>query len=75
MKKVAYLVSTLATDAQISVFGIKNSVGLSGLAEGCVGVSLWFDTRKHAEEYLGEEGDKEIILSGTYEENLKKGTK
>ena len=60
----AWLVGSLKQTVYVSVLGREVPLEVKDLADGCVGVSLWFDTLEHATEYAG---DKDEILKGQYE--------
>ena len=70
MSKEAHMVATIRQTLTVSVMGKSLELPLSDLADGCIGVSLWFDTLENAVEYA-EDGDE--IKKATYEaewENL-----
>lgn len=51
MSKKLYMVSAIKETAVVSAMGIKKELSFSSLADGCVGVSLWFDTEENAKKY------------------------
>lgn len=59
----AYMVNSIKQDVTISVVGKEVNLPLCDLADGCIGVSLWFDTKEHALEW-GQDGD--VISEATY---------
>jgi deoxyhypusine synthase len=61
--KPCYMVGSMREDITVSAMGREMPLSISGLADGCIGVSLWFDTYKNAEAYRS--GEEEII-PGTY---------
>lgn len=58
------MVNSIKQDVTIIAMGKEVDLPLKDLADGCIGVSLWFDTRKHALEWA-EVGD--VISEATYE--------
>jgi len=65
MSKEAHMVATIRQTLTVSVMGKSLELPLSDLADGCIGVSLWFDTMENAVAY-GEDGD--VITQGTYKQ-------
>lgn len=63
----AYLVSLLKTKLSISVLGKEIPLEVKDIADGCVGVSLWFDTFEHAIKWGGEDC---AIKKGMFEMQL-----
>ena len=59
----AYMVNSIKQDVTINAMGKEVNLPLSDLADGCIGVSLWFDTKKHALEWA-QDGD--VISEATY---------
>lgn len=59
----AYMVNSIKQEVTVQVMGGQIDLPLKDLADGCIGVSLWFDTIEHAKEW-GADGD--IISSATY---------
>jgi hypothetical protein len=51
-----WLAMSLKKKAEVSVLGRKVELAVSGMADGCVGCLLVFDTREAAAEYAGEGG-------------------
>jgi hypothetical protein len=64
-EQIAYMVNSIKSDITVSVMGQNKTLPCSDLADGCIGVSLWFDTMENASAY-GEDGD--YISPGTYEQ-------
>ena len=62
--KEAYMVSTIIRTLTVSVMGKDVELPLKDSADGCIGVSLWFDTLENAVAYAGD-GDE--IKKATYE--------
>src|SRR5216684_3777914 len=60
-KPVAYMASYIKRSIFVDVMGREIEMPLSGMAEGCVGVSLWFDSVEHAQEWAGD--DSEIKMA------------
>lgn len=63
-EKTAHMVNSIKQDITVSVMGKHIDLPCSDLADGCIGVSLWFDTLENAVAY-GEDGDH--ISHATYE--------
>ena len=61
MSKI-YLVDSLKTTISINVMGKEKQLSCNGLADGCVGISLWFDSEKSAKKYGGK---KAYLLTAT----------
>lgn len=51
----AYMVHAIKQELYVQVMGQRVPLTVAGLADGCIGVSLWFDTLAHAAEYGGPE--------------------
>jgi len=68
-KKEAYMVSTITQTLTVSIMGKEVELPLKDLADGCIGVSLWFDTLEDAVEYAGD-GDE--IKKAIYEPKVNK---
>jgi hypothetical protein len=64
--KRAFMVSSIKQTATVDVWNQKVELPFSGLADGCVGVSLWFDTLENALAYTDNDGTE--IQAGQYEE-------
>ncbi len=62
--KEAHMVSTITQTLTVSAMGKEVELPLKDLADGCIGVSLWFDTLENAVAYAGD-GDE--IKKATYE--------
>lgn len=62
--KTAYMVDSIKVNATVNVMGKEIQLPLSDLADGCIGVSLWFDTIEHATEWAD---DNDKISTATYE--------
>ncbi len=63
-KKVAYFTPYIKQTLTIMVMDVERELPLSDFADGCMGVSLWFDTLEHAQEWAGKEAE---IKMATYE--------
>lgn len=64
-EQTAHMVNSIKPDITVSVMGQEKTLPCSDLADGCIGVSLWFDTLENAVAY-GEDGD--VITHGTYKQ-------
>lgn len=62
--KTAYMVNTIKQDVTVMVMGQEKQLPLKDLADGCIGVSLWFDTQEHAIAWA-EDGD--FISKGNFQ--------
>ncbi len=51
-----YLAMSLKQHAEVSVFGNTVALPITGMADGCVGCLLVFESREAAAEYAGEGG-------------------
>lgn len=60
----AYMVNSLKTDITVSVMGKEVDLPVKDIADGCVGVSLWFDSIDSAKDW-GQDGD--VISAATYQ--------
>ncbi len=63
-KKKAYLSGYLKQTLTVGVLGKEVDLDVKGVADGCVGISLWFDTLEHAIEWGGENSNIQV---GEYE--------
>lgn len=63
-RRKAYLSQYLKQIVVVSVLGKEVELEVKGIADGCVGISLWFDTLEHAIKWGG---DASNILVGEYE--------
>lgn len=66
--KEAHMVGTITRTITVSVMGKEVELPLKDLADGCIGVSLWFDTLENAVAYAGD-GDE--IKKATYEPKVR----
>lgn len=64
-EQTAHMVNSIKPDITVSIMGQNKTLPCSDLADGCIGVSLWFDTMENAVAY-GEDGD--VITQGTYKQ-------
>jgi hypothetical protein len=52
-----WLALSLKKTAEVSAFGRTTKIPISGMADGCTGCLLAFETREAAAEYAGEGGN------------------
>ena len=63
-----YMVKTIKQELTASVYGREVPLSLKDAADGCIGVSLWFDTIEHALDYA--DNDPGLISTATYAHRL-----
>ncbi len=67
-EKEMYLVNSMKQTLTVVAMGIERDLPLKGVAEGCIGVSLWFDTLEHAKAWGGDDAE---ITVGKYKKKEK----
>lgn len=60
----AFMVNTIKPQLQVSVLGSITDLSLKDAGDGCIGVSLWFDTLEHALKYA--DYDTSLVSEATY---------
>lgn len=66
MRKVkVYMVNSIKKELTVSVLGTDRDLPLKDLADGCIGVSLWFDNIEHAKKWAEDENTISVgVLDG-----------
>ena len=59
----AHMVNSIKQTVSVTVLGKEVELSLSDLADGCIGVSLWFDTEENAIAWADNE---DTITEATY---------
>lgn len=49
-------------DITVSIMGQNKTLPCSDLADGCIGVSLWFDTMENAVAYGENDSNKDLMI-------------
>ncbi len=63
-KNKAYMVNLITQKVTVSVMGKELDLPLKDLADGCIGVSLWFDSLDNAKAWAT---DGDFISEANYE--------
>lgn len=61
-----WMVKSIKPEFSVNVLGISKTLTFEGLADGCVGVSLWFKEKEAALDYAN--GDESLLERGTPQE-------
>ncbi len=51
------MVQLMKPTITVSSFGMEKPLECSDIADGCVGISLWFDSEENAKKWGGEDAD------------------